>query len=65
MSVDICPTPFDTISLNYDTAHLSDLSKNRTDDNSYDPAALSFRPTLRYRGDFRVGGKEGLKPLRV
>ena len=31
----------------------------------YSPFGIPFRPTLRYRGDFRVGGKEGLKPLRV
>ena len=32
-----------------------------TGGNLYDHNARTFRPALRYRGDFRVGGREGLK----
>ena len=31
----------------------------------YSPFGIPFWPTVRYRGDFHAGGKEGLKPLRV
>ena len=65
MSVDIFPTPFATISLNYDAADLSEISKNRTDYNSYDHAALSFRSTIRYRGGLPRGDVGGVKtPLK-